>query len=71
MNNNTEIELIKKDIETIKNNHLAHIESDIREIKETIKDDRQNSRSEHLWLRNLLVGGLFSVIVAQIVLKLF
>ena len=71
MNNDTEIALIKQDIQTIKENHLAHIQQDIAEIKETIKEDRKASREEHLWLRNLLIGGLFSVFVAQIVLKLF
>lgn len=71
MNNDTEIALIKQDIQTIKENHLFHIEADIKEIKETIKDDRAQSREEHLWLRNLLIGGLFSVFLAQIVLKLF
>ena len=30
---NTEIELIKKDIYDIKNNHLHHIEKDMRDVK--------------------------------------
>ena len=30
---NLEIELIKKDINDIKNNHLAHIETDMRDVK--------------------------------------
>ena len=30
---NTEIELIKKDIYDIKNNHLQHIEKDMRDVK--------------------------------------
>ena len=30
---NIEIELIKKDINDIKNNHLAHIETDMRDVK--------------------------------------
>lgn len=30
---NTEIELIKKDIYDIKNNHLQHIERDMRDVK--------------------------------------
>jgi len=30
---NTEIELIKKDIYDIKNNHLSHIEKDMRDVK--------------------------------------
>ena len=30
---NLEIELIKKDISDIKNNHLAHIETDMRDVK--------------------------------------
>ena len=71
MKQETEIALIKQDIETIKNNHLFHIEADIKEIKETIKDDRAQSREEHLWLRNLLIGGLISVFIAQIVIKFF
>tara|TARA_R110000772_G_scaffold126696_1_gene233770 strand:+ start:753 stop:977 length:225 start_codon:yes stop_codon:yes gene_type:complete len=65
----TQIALINKDIETIKNNHLFHIEKDIKEIKEQIAEDRIQSREEHLWLRNLLVGGLLMVFVAQVMLK--
>ena len=30
---NIEIELIKKDINDIKNNHLEHIETDMKDIK--------------------------------------
>ena len=30
---NIEIELIKKDINDIKNNHLQHIERDVRDVK--------------------------------------
>ena len=30
---NLEIELIKKDINDIKNNHLAHIEIDMKDVK--------------------------------------
>ena len=30
---NIEIELIKKDISDIKNNHLQHIEKDMRDVK--------------------------------------
>lgn len=30
---NIEIELIKKDIHDIKNNHLQHIEKDMRDVK--------------------------------------
>jgi|TARA_R110002096_G_scaffold422851_2_gene629639 archaellum component FlaC len=30
------IELVKKDIETIKNNHLYHIEQDIRELNNSL-----------------------------------
>jgi|TARA_R100001463_G_scaffold86095_1_gene141026 hypothetical protein len=30
---NIEIEMIKKDIQIIKNNHLTHIEADMRDVK--------------------------------------
>tara|TARA_S200002703_G_scaffold47276_1_gene40926 strand:+ start:8313 stop:8519 length:207 start_codon:yes stop_codon:yes gene_type:complete len=30
---NLEIEIIKKDIQIIKNNHLKHIEEDMRDVK--------------------------------------
>ena len=30
---NLEIEMIKKDIQIIKNNHLTHIEADMRDVK--------------------------------------
>lgn len=48
----TEIALIKKDIETIKNNHLAHIEADIAEMKQ---DHKQHN--------TMVIGGLGTVII--------
>jgi hypothetical protein len=30
---NTEIQLVKKDIADIRNNHLAHIEKDLKDVK--------------------------------------
>ena len=34
----TEIELLKQDIHIIKTNHLAHIESDMRDVKVEVKE---------------------------------
>lgn len=48
----TEIALIKKDIETIKNNHLHHIEADIAEMKQ---DHKQHN--------TMVIGGLGTIIV--------
>lgn len=35
---NTEIELLKQDVHIIKTNHLAHIEADMRDVKDEIKE---------------------------------
>ena len=35
---NLDVEIIKKDIQQIKNNHLAHIEADISNIKGEVKE---------------------------------
>lgn len=48
----TEIALIKKDIETIKNNHLHHIEADIAEMKQ---DHKQHN--------TMVLGALGTIIV--------
>ena len=48
----TEIALIKQDIETIKNNHLHHIEKDIAEMKQ---DHKQHN--------TMVIGGLGTIIV--------
>jgi len=34
----TEIELLKQDIHIIKTNHLAHIEADIHDLKDEVKE---------------------------------
>jgi hypothetical protein len=39
-----DIQLVRKDIEVIKNNHLYHIESDIRELNK-----RQDDRDKKAW----------------------
>jgi hypothetical protein len=48
----TEIALIKQDIETIKNNHLHHIEKDIAEMKQ---DHKQHN--------TMVIGGLGSILL--------
>jgi hypothetical protein len=48
----TEIALIKQDIETIKNNHLHHIEKDIREMKQ---DHKQHN--------TMVIGGLGAILL--------
>ena len=35
---NTELELLKQDVHLIKTNHLAHIASDIDDLKDDMKD---------------------------------
>jgi|DEB0MinimDraft_10_1074344.scaffolds.fasta_scaffold00059_2 hypothetical protein len=40
----SDIQLVRKDIEVIKNNHLYHIESDIRELNK-----RQDDRDKKAW----------------------
>ena len=58
----TEIALIKQDIETIKNNHLHHIEKDIAEMKQ---DHKQHN--------TMVIGGLGAIlllIIGTVVLPL-
>ena len=59
------IELVKKDIETIKNNHLYHIEQDIRELNNSLLEIKKVTWTVALiiftqllmTIRLLLTGG--------------
>ena len=54
----TEIALIKKDIETIKNNHLHHIEADIAEMKQDHKQHNTMVLGALGTIIMLLLGGV-------------
>ena len=41
LKNKTDIEIIKHDIGTIKTNHLHHIEKDMNEVKNDLKDHKK------------------------------
>jgi len=65
---------LAKDIETIKDNHLAHMAQDIDELKIELKDNRDhfNSRIDRLdnrifWVLGLTVSTLASVIASMVV----
>lgn len=59
------IELVKKDIEIIKNNHLYHIEQDIRELNKSLIDIKKVTWAVALviftqliiTIRMLMIGG--------------
>lgn len=54
MNTNKEIEEIKSDIQTIKNNHLAHIEKDMNRMDKRI--EKMDNRI--WWVLGLLVASM-------------
>jgi len=58
----TEIELIKQDIHTIKNNHLSHIEDDISLLR--TKMDKVDNRI--WWVLGLLVASSVVGMIGEI-----
>lgn len=57
--NSKNIAVIQNDIETIKNNHLAHIETDMRDTRDAVK-----SISNRLWW--ILAALVSATIVTQL-----
>ena len=55
-----EIALIKRDIETIKDNHLHHIEKDVSEIKKNV--DRIDSRL--WWFAGIIIAATIGPLLA-------
>lgn len=58
----TEVEVIKKDIEVIKTNHLAHIEKDVNNINKKV--DKLDARM--WWVLGLLVAGTVGPMLAKL-----
>ena len=56
----TEIALIKKDINTIKDNHLAHIEKDIDQINKKV--DKIDNRL--WWLAGIIIAATVGPLIA-------
>ena len=56
----TEIALIKKDISTIKDNHLAHIEKDIDQINKKV--DKIDNRL--WWLAGIIIAATVGPLIA-------
>jgi len=57
------IELIKKDIDIIKNNHLHHLEKDVRSI-----DGKVDRMDQRIWLLLIfLIGSVVLPIVKTII----
>ena len=56
----TEIALIKKDIETIKDNHLAHIEKDMNKM--SMKIDKIDNRL--WWLAGIIIAATVGPLIA-------
>ena len=65
---------LAQEIDTIKNNHLAHMAQDIDELKEDIKDNRKffTERMDRLdnriwWVLGLTVTTLVSILIGSMV----
>jgi len=65
---------LAKDIEVIKDNHLAHMAQDIDELKLEIKDNKDHfdSRMDRLdnrvwWVLGLTVTTLVSILVGEMI----
>ncbi len=57
------IELIKKDIDIIKNNHLHHLEKDVRAI-----DGKVDRMDQRIWLLLIfLIGSILLPIIKKII----
>lgn len=64
---------LAQEIDTIKNNHLAHMAQDIDELKEDIKDNRRffTERMDRLdnriwWVLGLTVTSCISIIISMV-----
>lgn len=63
---------LANEIKVIKDNHLAHLDADVRELKEDIKDNRKffTERMDRLdnriwWVLGLTVTSCISIIVSM------
>ena len=69
-----EIEQVKKDVDIIKNNHLAHIEKSVSVLKSDVKDnrkyfdDRLNKLDHKIWTLVLLTLGTLASTIASMML---
>ena len=60
----TEIALIKKDIETIKDNHLAHIEKDMNKM--SMKIDKIDNRL--WWLAGIIIVATVGPLIGKMIM---
>ena len=69
-----EIEQVKKDVDIIKNNHLAHIEKSVSVLQSDVKDnrkyfdDRLNKLDHKIWTLVLLTLGTLASTIASMML---
>jgi len=69
-----ELEQVKKDIDIIKNNHLAHIEKTVSVLQDDVKDnrryfdDRLNKLDHKIWTLVLLTLGTLASTIAGIMI---
>jgi hypothetical protein len=69
-----EIEQVKKDVDIIKNNHLAHIEKNMSILQGDVKDnrryfdDRLNKLDQKIWTLVLLTLGTLASTIAGMML---
>lgn len=64
---------LANEIKVIKDNHLAHLDADVRELKEDIKDNRKffTERMDRLdnriwWVLGLTVTSCISIIISMV-----
>ena len=64
---------LHKEIEQIKNNHLAHMAEDIDELKDAVKDNREffQGRLDHLdnrifWILGMVLSTLVTLVATII-----
>jgi len=74
VNQQIQINDLARDIETIKDNHLVHLEMSVMDLKQEVKDNKDhfNSRIDRLdnrifWVLGLTVSTLASVIASMVV----
>lgn len=65
LQNKTDIEIIRHDIDTIKTNHLHHIEKDMKEVKDDLKEHKKevNTKIDKMdnrlwWILGILVASI-------------
>ena len=67
LQNKTDIEIIRHDIKTIRDNHLHHIEKDMKEVKDDLKEHKKEVSTKIDKMDNRLWWILGILVVAVLV----